>query len=105
MAEATVFVTSTPPSAPPTVLVADRDRLESAEAPALVATARGTGREIVGVGAPPGGFDALIVDPRTRRPAARRRRGRDLAARRPYGARLLEQARTQGRGLRGASRR
>ncbi|WP_284466951.1 fatty acyl-AMP ligase [Actinomadura madurae] len=67
MAEATVFVTSTPPSAPPTVLVADRDRLESAEAPALVATARGTGREIVGVGAPPGGFDALIVDPRTRR--------------------------------------
>ncbi|SPT63794.1 fatty acyl-AMP ligase [Actinomadura madurae] len=67
MAEATVFVTSTPPSAPPTVLVADRDRLESAEAPALVATARGTGREIVGVGAPPGGFDTRIVDPRTRR--------------------------------------
>lgn len=104
MAEATVFVTSTPPSAPPTVLVADRDRLESAEAPALVATtaARAGDRRRRRAARRLRRPDRRPADPP---PAARRRRGRDLAARRPYGARLLEQARTQGRGLRGASRR
>jgi acyl-CoA synthetase (AMP-forming)/AMP-acid ligase II len=68
MAEATVFVSVTPLGAQPTVLVADRDRMESADDPALVATARGEGKELAGVGSPAEGFEIRIVDPRTRRP-------------------------------------
>ena len=71
LAEATVFVSTTPLGVPPTVLVADPGRLESAEHPELVATTRGEGKEIVGVGTPPDGFEVRIVDPRT----CRRRRG------------------------------
>ncbi|GLY85089.1 fatty acyl-AMP ligase [Actinoallomurus iriomotensis] len=67
LAEATVFVSGTPLGVPPTVLVADPDRLESAEHPALVATTRGDGKEIIGVGTPPDVFEVRIVDPRTRR--------------------------------------
>jgi acyl-CoA synthetase (AMP-forming)/AMP-acid ligase II len=67
MAEATVFVTATAAGVPPTVLVADPGRLESVDHPALVATARGEGKEIVGVGAPPDDFSIRIVDPQSRR--------------------------------------
>jgi acyl-CoA synthetase (AMP-forming)/AMP-acid ligase II len=71
MSEATAMVSATPLGVQPTVLVADRDRLESADDPALVATTRGEGREIVSVGAPPDGLEIRIVDPDTgwRRPA------------------------------------
>ncbi|MFI9161950.1 fatty acyl-AMP ligase [Kitasatospora aureofaciens] len=68
MAEATVYVTVTPPGAVPTVLVVDPRRLEDAEAPELHVTSGGDGREVVGHSAPrPHGVELRIVDPRTGR--------------------------------------
>jgi acyl-CoA synthetase (AMP-forming)/AMP-acid ligase II len=66
MAEVTVYASGTPTPQEPTVVVADRRRLEDGEHPALVAT-RGPGKELVGVGRPLA-LGTRIVDPRTREP-------------------------------------
>ncbi|MFF7591550.1 fatty acyl-AMP ligase [Kitasatospora purpeofusca] len=65
MAEVTVYVSNTPLPEPQTVIVADANRLHDADRPALVATAGGEGREVVGVGTPRI-LESRIVDPLTR---------------------------------------
>lgn len=65
LAETTVFVSACPPHRPPSVLVADPHRAESAERPWLVSTTGGAGKEVVGVGIPEA-HQTRIVDPRTR---------------------------------------
>lgn len=66
LAEATVYVSSCPLDRPPTVLVADPSQVEDGEHPRLVATTRGAGKEVVGVGMP-GAHEMRIVDPHLRR--------------------------------------
>jgi len=66
MAEVTVYASGTATPKEPTVVVADRERLEDGERPSLVPT-RGPGKEVVSVGRPMV-LDTRIVHPRTRQP-------------------------------------
>ncbi|MEV4140941.1 fatty acyl-AMP ligase [Dactylosporangium sp. NPDC049742] len=65
MAETAVFVSSCPRDRQPAVLVVDPREAETAGHPRLVRSTGGTGKEVVGVGAP-GAHELRVVDPQTR---------------------------------------
>ncbi|HEV7962702.1 MAG TPA: AMP-binding protein, partial [Actinoplanes sp.] len=72
LAESTAYVSATGGLVAPTVLDADRSRLEDGVAPELASATDGESRPVISVGRVEA-FDTVIVDPRTRRalPAGR----------------------------------